>query len=65
MGYPIALIHAALGEHEPALAALERAPTDHSQMVGSANVDPGFALLRDRRRFRAVVDRLGLRRSDA
>lgn len=65
VGYPIALIHAALGEHEPALAALERALTDHSQMVGFANVDPGFALLRDRRRFRAVVDRLGLRRSDA
>jgi tetratricopeptide (TPR) repeat protein len=59
-GYDLALIHAALGEREPALAALERALTDHSQMVGFINVDPGFDGLREEPRFRAVVDQLGL-----
>jgi DNA-binding winged helix-turn-helix (wHTH) protein/TolB-like protein/Flp pilus assembly protein TadD len=60
VGYDIALIHAALGEREPALAAIELSLTDHSQMVGFINVDPGFALLRDEPRFRAVIDKLGL-----
>ena len=60
VGYDIALIHAALGEREAALAALERALTDHSQMVGFINVDPGFDGIREEPRFRAVVDRLGL-----
>jgi tetratricopeptide (TPR) repeat protein len=60
VGYDIALIYATLRERELTLAALERALTDHSQMVGFINVDPGFALLREEPRFRAVVDRLGL-----
>jgi tetratricopeptide (TPR) repeat protein len=60
VGYDIALIHAALGEREPALAALEQSLTDHSQMVGFINVDPGLDALRDEPRFRAVVERLGL-----
>jgi DNA-binding winged helix-turn-helix (wHTH) protein/TolB-like protein/Flp pilus assembly protein TadD len=60
VGYDIALIYATLGERESALAALESALTDHSQMVGFINVDPGLALLRDEPRFRAVVDQLGL-----
>jgi len=60
VGYEIALIYATLGERESALAALETALTDHSQMVGFINVDPGFALLRDEPRFRDVVDQLGL-----
>jgi TolB-like protein/Tfp pilus assembly protein PilF len=60
VGYDIALIHAALGERVAALAALERALTDHSQMVGFINVDPGFDGIREEPRFRAVVNQLGL-----
>ena len=60
VGYDIALIHAALGDREAALAALERALTDHSQMVGFINVDPGFDGIREEPRFRAVVNQLGL-----
>jgi hypothetical protein len=56
----MALIYAALDERGSALSALERALTDHSQMVGFINVDPGFDRLRDEPRFRAVVDQLGL-----
>jgi len=60
VGYHAALIHATLGERDPALAALEQSLTDHSQMVGFINVDPAFDVLRDEPRFRAVVERLGL-----
>jgi len=60
VGFDIALIHAALGEREPALAALEQSLTDHSQMVGFINVDLGFDGIRDEPRFRAVVEQLGL-----
>jgi DNA-binding winged helix-turn-helix (wHTH) protein/TolB-like protein/Tfp pilus assembly protein PilF len=60
VGYDIALIRAALGERELALAALERALGDHSQMVGFINVDPGFDAIRDEPRFRAVVEHLRL-----
>ena len=60
VGYDLALIHAALGEREPALAALEAAIDDYSQMIGFLNVDPGLDGLRDEPRFRAVVLRLGL-----
>jgi TolB-like protein/DNA-binding winged helix-turn-helix (wHTH) protein/Flp pilus assembly protein TadD len=60
VGYDISLIQAALGEREAALAALEHALTDHSQMVGFVNVDPGFNGIREEPRFRAVVGKLGL-----
>jgi DNA-binding winged helix-turn-helix (wHTH) protein/TolB-like protein/Tfp pilus assembly protein PilF len=60
VAYDTALICAALGEREPALAALEDALTDHSQMAGFINADPGFDSLRDEPRFRAVVQALGL-----
>jgi DNA-binding winged helix-turn-helix (wHTH) protein/TolB-like protein/Flp pilus assembly protein TadD len=60
VGFDMALIYAALDERGSALSALERALTDHSQMVGFINVDPGFDRLRDEPRFRAVVDQLGL-----
>ena len=58
--YEIALIQAALGERELALAALEAALDDHSQMIGFLNVDLGFDGLRDEPRFLAVVRQLGL-----
>jgi DNA-binding winged helix-turn-helix (wHTH) protein/TolB-like protein/Tfp pilus assembly protein PilF len=60
VGYDIALIHAALGDREQALGALEAALDDHSQMIGFLNVDPGLNALRDEPRFRAVVAQLGL-----
>ena len=60
VGYDTALIHAALGEGDPTLAALQRALDDHSQMVGFINVDPGFDSLRREPRFRDVVERMGL-----
>ena len=60
VAYDIALIHAALGERELALAALEAAVDDHSQMIGFLNVDPGLGGLRDEPRFRAVSRQLGL-----
>ena len=60
VGFDAALIHAALGEREPALAALESGLDDFSQMMLYLNVEPGFDTLRDEPRFKAVVERLGL-----
>jgi len=60
VGNHLALIHAALGERGPALAALETGLGDHSQPMGFVNVDPGFDALRDEPRFRAVVEQAGL-----
>lgn len=60
VGYDIALVQAALGEREAALAALERAPQDLSQMVGFLNCEPGLDLLRDDARVREVSRALGL-----
>lgn len=60
VGFDAALIHAALGEKEAALAALDRGLGDFSQMMLYLGVEPGFDALRDEPRFRAVVERLGL-----
>ena len=60
VGNYLALIHAALGEREPALAALELGLEDHSQQMGFLNLDPGIEILRDEPRFRAVMEQVGL-----
>jgi Flp pilus assembly protein TadD len=60
VGFDAALIHAALGDRESALSALEAALSDHSQMILYLNVEPGFDAVRDDPRFRAVAARLGL-----
>lgn len=60
VGFDAALIHAALGDKDAALSALELGLRDLSQMMLYLNVEPGFDRLRDEPRFRAVVDRLGL-----
>jgi DNA-binding winged helix-turn-helix (wHTH) protein/TolB-like protein/tetratricopeptide (TPR) repeat protein len=60
VGYDIALILTALGEREPALAALERSLADGSQMVGFMNSEPGFDPIRTEPRFKAVSRHLGL-----
>jgi len=60
VGFDAALIHAALGEKDAALSALERGLGDYSQMMLYVNVEPGLDSLRDEPRFRAVVGRLEL-----
>jgi tetratricopeptide (TPR) repeat protein len=60
VGYDLALILTALGEREPALAALERAVSDGSQMIGFMNSDPGFDPIRTEPRFKAVSHHLAL-----
>ena len=47
MSYDIAGIHALLGEHALACAALRQATLDHSQMVGMLRLDPDFDGMRD------------------
>jgi len=60
VGFDAALVHAALGEKDAALSALERGLGDYSQMMLYLNVEPGLDNLRDEPRFRAVAGRLGL-----
>jgi serine/threonine-protein kinase len=60
VGFDAALIHAALGERDAALTALESGLDDLSQMLLYLNVEPGLDPLRDEPRFRALVERLGL-----
>jgi len=60
VGYDMALILVALGELPQALAALESAIDDHSQMAGFVRCDPGFLPISGESRFMSVVERLGL-----
>jgi len=60
VGFDLAIVHAALGERELALAALERGEGDVSQMIGFLNSEPGLDAIREDPRFRAVSQRLGL-----
>ena len=60
VGFDLAIVHAALGERELALAALERGERDMSQMIGFLNSEPGLDSIREDSRFRAVSQRLRL-----
>ena len=60
VGYDLALIHVALGERDKAIAAVERAFVDHSQMMGYLNVDPGLAPILADPRVRDLSRRIGL-----
>ena len=60
VGYDLALMHLALGDRERALAALEQAVDDASQMLGYLNVDPALDPIRSEPRFQAVARRIGL-----
>ena len=60
VGFDLAIVHAALGERELALAALERGEHDVSQMIGFLNSEPGLDSIREDPRFRAVSQRLRL-----
>lgn len=55
----MALVHAALGEREAALALLERAVEDRSTSALSMAHDPMLASLRGDARFEALVRRVG------
>ena len=60
VGYDLALIHVALGDHGAALAALERGVDDGSQTIGFLNAEPALDPIRSDPRFRVVSQRLGL-----
>ena len=57
-GFDRALIHLDLGDHEAALAALDQAVGDVSQMGGYVNVEPALDPLRDDPRFAAIAQRM-------
>ncbi|MBA2302957.1 MAG: tetratricopeptide repeat protein [Acidobacteria bacterium] len=59
--FGIALIHDALGEKEPALAALERAYEDHAVEFGQAHY-PQFKAIASEPRYQAVMRQVGLQR---
>lgn len=58
VSFDLALVHLALGERERALAAIERAVDDHSQMVGYMRVEPALISVRGDPRFEAVARRI-------
>ena len=60
VAYDLALIHLALGAKDQALAALERAVGDGSQMLGYLNVDAATDTIRNEPRVRAIAKRIGL-----
>jgi DNA-binding winged helix-turn-helix (wHTH) protein/TolB-like protein/Flp pilus assembly protein TadD len=57
-GFDRALIHLDLGNREAALAALEQAVGDHSQMGGYVNVEPVLDPLRDDPRLANIASRM-------
>src|SRR5713101_382629 len=57
--YGRAVIHTALGNHEEALAWLEKAYEERSFLV-YLKVDPAFGTLRKERKFVAILDKIGL-----
>jgi serine/threonine-protein kinase len=56
--YYFALVHAGLGEHDPALRYLERAYEERSTVLAYLPIDPRLASLRGDARFRALAERL-------
>lgn len=55
---PFIILHLALGEIEPALAAIEEAYNARDPIVFALGVTPPFAALRGHPRFEAVLERL-------
>ena len=56
--YYFALIYTALSQREKALTELERAYLEQDSTLGSVNVDPRFAPIREEPRFRTLVTRM-------
>jgi len=62
--FGIALIHDALGEGEPAVAAVERARDDHAVEFAMMGQYPAFKTIASEPRFLAVMRQVGLPRSN-
>jgi hypothetical protein len=60
--FGMALIYDALGEKEPALAALERAYQDRAVEFAQMNQYPPFKTIASEARFQAVMRQVGLPR---
>ena len=60
--FGIALIHDALGEGEPAIAAVERARDDHAVEFAMIGQYPAFKTIASEPRFLAVMRQVGLPR---
>ena len=58
--YSIASVHASLGEHDEALAWLERAFVAHDRAMVYLSVNPRFDAFRDTPRFQALLQQLKL-----
>jgi hypothetical protein len=54
------MVHVGLGEHDPALKALEQGLRDRDFRVTYLGVDATWDPLRDNRRFIALLERVGL-----
>jgi TolB-like protein/Flp pilus assembly protein TadD len=55
-----AIVHAGLGEHDQAVAWIERACDERDSHLPHLNVDPRLRNLRREPRFKALVERVGL-----
>jgi Flp pilus assembly protein TadD len=62
LAYPIAKVHAALGERDEALLWLEKARGSHSWHLVELQVEPAFDPIRDDPRFEALVKTVGFAR---
>jgi tetratricopeptide (TPR) repeat protein len=61
--YPVAAIHAALGEKDEALGLLEKAYEQHDSWMDYLAVDPRLSVLRSDARFSNLLDRMHLGKS--
>ncbi len=59
--FSIALIYDALGDQEPALAALERAYEDHAVEFAQMTLYPPFKAIASEPRFVTIMRQVGLR----
>jgi len=57
--YDVALVHVQLGEHDTALALLEKAYDDRDSTIVSLKVDPRLDALRGQPRFEQIRARMG------
>ena len=57
--FGIGLIHDALGERAPALAAVQRAFEDHAVELGQVNVYPPFKTIASEPAFQAIMRQVG------
>jgi TolB-like protein/Flp pilus assembly protein TadD len=59
-GDAIAHVHVTLGEHDDAIRGLERACEQRSSSLHGVGIAPEFVPLRSDKRFRAILQRIGL-----